>query len=225
MTSSRPLPPGQREWPTFPRFGLPPFAKIWPEVPEKPAIAIDGDVETPLSVTLDDLAGLERVDQVSDFHCVCTWSRRNVRWGGVRFRDFYQAIVVPRAGADDGVAHVRVIGADGYRADLHLEDAFDPEVLLADTLDGEPLPLAHGAPLRLVSPAQYGYKSVRHVRKILFTVEAKTLAGVTGLLAHPRGRVAHEERSRGLPGSVLRRIYRAGLPAALWYFRRHDREG
>ncbi|MGI9387220.1 MAG: molybdopterin-dependent oxidoreductase, partial [Methyloligellaceae bacterium] len=168
--------------------------------------------------------GLERREQVSDFHCVVTWSRRDVRWSGVRFGDFYREIVVPNAKPDAGVAHIRVIGSDGYRADLLLDDALSPDVLLANRLDGEPLPLKHGAPIRLVSPAQYGYKSVRHVRKILFLKAPKGHAGPGGLLVHPRARVAHEERSRGLPGWAYRRIYRLGRPLALWYFRRHDRD-
>ncbi|MGI9406083.1 MAG: molybdopterin-dependent oxidoreductase [Hyphomicrobiaceae bacterium] len=227
MRRSNPLPPGQRTWPNFPRFGLPPFASRWPEVPENPAIVIDGDVGRAMTASLSELASLPRTEQVSDFHCVTTWSRMDVRWCGYRFADFYRTIVVPRAEPAPDVSHIRVIGSDGYCADLLLQDALGGDVLLADEMEGEPLPLAHGAPIRLVSPAQYGYKSVRHVRKIVLTDGQKTgtglVAAIDRLMEHPRARVQYEERSQGMPGWVYRRIYRAFLPAALWYFRRHDR--
>ena len=99
------------------------------------------------------LAQLPRVEQTSDFHCVTTWTRRGLRWGGVRFADFYEQIVVPlcppgpasgQAAADPAAARFVVLRAqDGARTSLPLEDLLSPDVLLADHLDGQPLPEAN----------------------------------------------------------------------------------
>ena len=161
------MPPGQREINTFPRFGLTPFAKRFPENIGKPKILIGGDVQTSIQLCLE-LDGMERVEQCSDFHCVTTWTRRDLQWGGIRFADFYRQVVVPLAGPSDGATFVVLKGQDGARTSLPLDDLLASDVLLADRLDGQPLSIAHGAPLRLVAPAHYGYKSVKHVDRIDF---------------------------------------------------------
>ncbi len=59
-----------------------------------------------------------------------------------------------------------VRGLDGFVARLLLRKALDPSVMLADRLDGEPLNLKHGAPLRLVAPRHYEFKNIKHVKSI-----------------------------------------------------------
>jgi DMSO/TMAO reductase YedYZ molybdopterin-dependent catalytic subunit len=56
-----------------------------------------------------------------------------------------------------------------YSDSLTLAESLDPEVMLADTLDGAPLPRDHGGPLRLVVPSQLGYKSVKWVTRVELT--------------------------------------------------------
>jgi DMSO/TMAO reductase YedYZ molybdopterin-dependent catalytic subunit len=130
-------PPGQRARADFPRFGLTPFARRFPQQLSRPAVDVVGEVEHELH-GVDALAGLPRVEQVSDFHCVTTWSHRSLRWGGVRFRDFYDAVIVPRAAPRPGATLVGLRGQDGARTGLLLADLLAPDVLLADTLDGQP---------------------------------------------------------------------------------------
>jgi DMSO/TMAO reductase YedYZ molybdopterin-dependent catalytic subunit len=161
------LPPGQREIETFPRFGLTPFAVRFPTALEAPTIRISGDIEATVEVGKE-LERVARVEQCSDFHCVTTWTRRALRWSGFRFSDFYRQIVVPLARPAPGTTFVVFRGQDGARASLPLDDLLAPDVLLADQLDGQPLPIEHGAPLRLVAPAHYGYKSVKHLDRIEF---------------------------------------------------------
>ena len=82
-------------------------------------------------------------------------------------------------------------------------------VMLADTLDGEKLPIAHGAPLRLIAPAHYGYKNVKHVSSIEFRENLSQYRSASlKFMEHPRARVAYEERGRWIPGWILRRLYR-----------------
>jgi DMSO/TMAO reductase YedYZ molybdopterin-dependent catalytic subunit len=205
---NQPLPPGQRAVATFPRFGLTQFASRFPGQTAKPGLEIVGDVEHTLQVR-DALAGLPRIEQVSDFHCVTTWSHRALCWGGVRFADFFEQVVVPRAGPRPGATLVGLRGQDGARTGMLLVDLLSPDVLLADTLNGQSLGVEHGAPLRLIAPVHYGYKSVKHLCRLEFKNETAGYR-VSGLrfMDHPRARVALEERGRFFPGWLLRYLYR-----------------
>jgi DMSO/TMAO reductase YedYZ molybdopterin-dependent catalytic subunit len=208
MKTDSALPPGQREVATFPRFGLIPFAERFPSVLHSVHLRVGGDVAVPVDLG-GELARLARVEQVSDFHCVTTWTRRGLRWGGVRFADFYHQVVVPLAGAPADARFVVLRGQDGARTSLPLDDLLAPDVLLADHLDGEPLPVEHGAPLRLVAPAHYGYKSVKHLHRIEFWRTAENYRPFgPAFMVHPRARVAVEERGRWVPGWLLRHLYR-----------------
>ena len=208
MRSNATLPPGQYEIEYFPRFGLIPFAVRFPTAPGTAKIQIVGDVKASVEVSVE-LERIARVEQRSDFHCVTTWTRRGLQWSGIRFSDFYQQIVVPLAGPHPDAAFVVLRGQDGARSTLPLEDLLAPGVLLADRLNGLPLPIAHGAPLRLVAPAHYGYKSVKHINRVEFWRSSANYRPV-GLrfMVHPRARVANEERGQWVPGWVLRYLYR-----------------
>lgn len=205
---NRPLPPGQRDSATFPRFGLTQFARRFPKETSRLDLEVIGNVEHELRLS-DTLSGLPRVEQVSDFHCVTTWSRRSLHWGGVRFLDFYEKVIVPRACPHSQATMLALRGQDGARTGMLLIDLLAPEVLLADTLDGKPLSVEHGAPVRLIAPAHYGYKSVKHLSRIEFRNEEDGYrASGFRFMDHPRARVALEERGRGAPGWLLRYLYR-----------------
>jgi DMSO/TMAO reductase YedYZ molybdopterin-dependent catalytic subunit len=198
------LPPGQYEVREMPRFGLLPFALRFPTETDRVALRVQTAFDAgPL------LATLPRVEQTSDLHCVTTWSKRGLRWSGVRFADFYREIAVGRAGVAADERFVVLRAQDRAHTSLPLEDLLAPDVLLADRLDGQPLSIAHGAPLRLVAPAHYGYKSIKHLSRIEFRRSGEDYRPV-GLrfMQHPRGRVALEERGRWVPNWLLRRLYR-----------------
>ena len=215
------LPPGQRARHNFPRFGLPAFASRWPQVPAAPTLSVGGEVTEPLTVDAQELATLARRTQRSDLHCVTTWSALGLRWSGVGFRDFYEQIIVPRARPGAGCSYVLFRGFDGFRTSLPLEDALASDVLIADELDGAPLPLEHGAPLRLVAPAHYAYKSLKHLSAI--EMRSAGVRSLAGHREHPRGRVDLEERGTALPGWAYRRIWRAALPVYLRWFQWRSR--
>lgn len=215
------LPPGQRATTDFRRFGLPLFAKRWPGISQRPMLELSGDVDAPFEVSLEELDVLPRHEQQSDFHCVTTWTRRDLRWSGYRLRDFWERFVAGQAQPDQQARYLVFRGLDGCRAALVLEDALVEDVLLADRLDGEALSTEHGAPIRVVAPAHYGYKSVKHLCAI--EVRRDPPRGLDTLLHHPRGRVALEERGRLLPGRVWRWVDRAALPLTRWYYRRAGR--
>jgi len=215
-SASSGLPPGQRRRRDFPRFGqsqLPP-----PLVPDDPALTVTGAVEHELRLPLAELDRVvPRIDRVADLHCVTTWTATDLHWSGVSFRQFWEQVVVPRCEPAGAVALV-VRGADRVRAVLDLRDALADDVMLADRLGGVPLDDLHGAPLRLVSPRQYGYKNIKHVSGIEVYRDFPAL-GYSGM-EHPRARVALEERHPFIDGRLLRLPYRATIPLITWLSRR-----
>ncbi len=205
---TEPLPPGQFELDHFPRFGLSHFAERFPREPGQLQLRIGGDVDASI-VVAEALGTLPRAEQVSDFHCVTTWSVRAQHWSGVRFADLYRRIVLPQARPHGDARFVVLRAQDGYAVSLPLDDLLAEDVLLADRLNGAPLPVEHGAPLRLVAPAHYGYKNAKHLRAIEFWRDIGSYRfPAFRFMDHPRARVAFEERGRGAPGWLLRWLYR-----------------
>jgi len=225
------LPPGQRDIGSFPRFGI----ALWeppPPIAEPALIRVAGAVAHPLEVPVSRLTELPRRDIVADFHCVTGWSVPALHWGGVAFRTFYESVIVPEAGPEPGVSHILFEGADGFRTTLALDDALDADVSLADQLGGTALSSDHGAPVRLLSPKQYAYKSAKHLCCIeLHTREPAEdySEGVRRrflkwlVRPHPRARVAEEERHRYLPAWVVRGSYRQIRRLWIWAFGRRRR--
>jgi len=206
MPSADRFPPRQRPDARFPRFG----ARLLTPVVRQGGTAslrVTGDVETPGNLDVTALAALERRRMVSDLHCVTTWTKPSLEWEGVSFRRLWEDVLVSRFRPHPDVAWITCFGDDGYRATLALEDALSEDVLLADQLDGEPLGVVHGAALRLVSPAQYGYKSVKHVSGL--ALRRRPPERLSYGLEHPRGRVDREERHAFLPPWLVRLPYRS----------------
>jgi DMSO/TMAO reductase YedYZ molybdopterin-dependent catalytic subunit len=85
-----------------------------------------------------------------------------VRWEGVRFRDLLDVVrPLPSATAlTFGSAETPYVDS------LTLDQALEPDALLAHTMDGAPLSRPHGAPLRVVMPQMYGYKGVKWLQRI-----------------------------------------------------------
>lgn len=214
------LPPGQRRIEGFPRFGLTRFAARFPENPNAVKLEVGGEVESALDLSAA-LRELPRVEQVSDFHCVTTWTATSLRWGGWRYADFHERVAVPRARPGPSARFVVLKAADGGRTILPLEHLLAEDVLLADTLNGEPLTVAHGAPLRLVAPAHYGYKSLKHLCRVEYwSDDSHWRPAAFRFMDHLDARVAREERGRGAPGWLLRFLYRPLVKPTIALFAR-----
>jgi len=125
-------------------------------------LQIDGLVEHPVSLTYAQLVALPRARQVTDFHCVTGWSVPNVSWSGVRIADLL-ALARPKAAAKA----IRFVSLENpYQDSLTLEQALQPDVMLAYELGGKPLSRPHGAPARVVIPEMYGYKGVKWLTRM-----------------------------------------------------------
>jgi DMSO/TMAO reductase YedYZ molybdopterin-dependent catalytic subunit len=118
-------------------------------------------VERRQILTLDDLQGLPSTTVTRDLHCVTRWTRLDNTWTGVRVAHVL-ALARPRTAA----THAVVSGHPAYSTNLDVEVLREDDVLLAWAHDGQPLPAAHGGPLRLVVPSRYGWKSVKWVFEI-----------------------------------------------------------
>jgi DMSO/TMAO reductase YedYZ molybdopterin-dependent catalytic subunit len=200
----------------FPRFGTH-FHKPPPPIPRERVIEVGGAVREPVKIPLRELGTLPRRELTADFHCVSGWSALDLNWEGVAFQSFYERLIEPSLQSDAPITHVVFEGLDGYRSIATIEDALADDVLIAEHLGGRPLDGDHGAPVRLVSPSQYGFISTKHLCRIeLHTAEPSgryhpsmlVNLGLELVKPHTRARVWHEERHRYLPAVLLRPVYR-----------------
>ncbi len=159
----RRIPPGQVVVDKFPVLSFGPTPRF---NPHKWDLRVFGTVEEPLRLSFEQLRALPVSRQVSDFHCVTTWSRLDNVWEGVKVRDLMQ-----RVRLKSEARHVIVHCDGGYTTNLSLEEFLDDDVMLAWRLDGRDLEPDHGWPLRLVVPKLYGWKSAKWLRGIEFTFE------------------------------------------------------
>lgn len=210
------LPPGQRLMRDMPRFTdlphLPP-----PSMPNEPRLEIRNEGELVAVLTAADLRALGPGDHTADFHCVTTWSVTGLVWTGVPLRKVLASVGM----SDVPAPYLAARTGDHRKAVFTWEDAVADNVLLATHLNGGPLDDRHGAPLRLVSPSQYGYKSVKHLVAIDFRAEQPRV----GSKEHLRARVALEERHPRLPSSVVRVPYRLMIAPTAYLAERTLRRG
>jgi len=202
------LPPGQRALDAFPRFADDP-RRPPPVVPAAAALRVVSSGGDHHAVSHEELQASDLVEsRTSDFHCVTTWTARGRTWTGVPLAAWWRArIELPMPGMPPFAV---VCGFDGYRAMFHVDDLFADDVMLVWELDHHPLDLRHGLPLRLISPSQYGYKSVKHVEAIELCSQQPV--SHLGAKEHPRARVAEEERHSRLPARLVRWPYRVLVP-------------
>lgn len=157
------LPIGQHLSKSWPVLDL----GIHPEIPlDRWSLRVDGAVEAPVTLDWEGFLRLPQVEDVSDFHCVTTWSLMDSRWKGVQFGTL-AALVRP----DPRATHVMVYGYDGYTTNLPLEEALKEDVLLVHTWEGRPLPVEHGGPVRMITPQLYAWKGAKWVSRIELLLE------------------------------------------------------
>ncbi len=127
-------------------------------------LTIEGKVRRTLAFTREELQALPQYEATLPISCVEGWSTTQ-RWRGVRVHD-----LLARAGADMG-AEVRVHSLQQHRAyrfsDLNRWHAHDPDTLLALEVNGEPLDLDHGYPLRLIGPNRPGVMQTKWVTQLV----------------------------------------------------------
>ncbi|HZH35305.1 MAG TPA: molybdopterin-dependent oxidoreductase [Pyrinomonadaceae bacterium] len=125
--------------------------------------------ETPMSgllLTLDDIKALPRVEMTTELKCIEGWSAV-VNWTGIRFSDFAAKFAPP-----ESTPYVSLVTPDGgYYVGMDMASMMHPQTLLAYEMNGAPLTLPHGAPLRLATTTKYGIKQIKRIGRIMFTNE------------------------------------------------------
>lgn len=154
------LPPGQKAVDRWPVLDL----GIQPDLPlEMWSLTVSGLVKRPATFTWDQFMALPQAEDVSDFHCVTSWSRMDNHWKGVRFRDIAERCeVLPSA------RYVFIKAYDSYSTNLPLEEAMKYDVLLVHMWEGKPLPKDHGGPVRMITPQLYAWKGAKWIGEIVF---------------------------------------------------------
>lgn len=159
------LPPGQKLTTGFPVLDL----GIQPHLPpERWSLTIDGLVEKPTTLSWDAFTALPQVEDVSDFHCVTTWSKYDCRWKGVAFTTLYE-LCQPTEEAK----FVYFTSFDGYSTNVPLEKCLDDDVLIATHFGGEPVTREHGGPARVIIPKLYAWKGAKFLKGITFLAQDK----------------------------------------------------
>ena len=151
------VPPGQsrtKKWPVLDASGPPQIdLETW-------KFQIGGKVHRPIQWSWQEFQKLPRVKIFSDFHCVTRWSRLSNLWEGVSTRE----LVAQAGGALAEARYALAQGYDeGWTTNMPLEDFLAEDALVAFLHDGEPIPLEHGGPARLIVPRLYAWKSAKWV--------------------------------------------------------------
>jgi DMSO/TMAO reductase YedYZ molybdopterin-dependent catalytic subunit len=143
-------------------------------------LQVTGLVNRPLTLSLADLKRRHKVEIDAGFECGGNAERLfqgligNARWGGVSLRGVLEeaglkpgGIEVVFYGTDTGKENVRDTDIEqSFGRSMHFEDALNASAILAYEMNGQPLPLYHGAPLRLVVPGWYGVANVKWLAQI-----------------------------------------------------------
>lgn len=154
-------------------------------------LSVTGMVNQPLSLSLSDLKRLPSRTQITRHDCVEGWSAIG-QWQGVPL-----SLILDAAGLKPGARFVvfhcadeleqTLDGSGRYYESIDLNDAYHPQTLLAYGMNGQDLPVAHGAPLRLRVERQLGYKHAKYVMQIKVVSSFDDLWGGKGGYWEDRG--------------------------------------
>jgi sulfoxide reductase catalytic subunit YedY len=143
------------------------YNPIPPIDPKTYRLKIGGLVEHPQAISLADLGRFPQETQSSRMKCVQCWSSR-ATWGGFRFGHLLETVKPLKTARS-----IRIDCADKWYEYMSVQDMLSSRVLLALSMEGKPLPDRHGAPLRLIDPSRYGYKSAKLIASLTFVAEGK----------------------------------------------------
>ena len=183
-------------------------------------IEVDGLVDAPGRYSVASLLeGLSEEERIYRFRCVEAWSMV-VPWNGVELKD-----ILDKVGVQSGAKYVAFETANRpdempglrspvldwpYREGLRLDEALHPLTLMATGIYGKPIPNQNGAPIRLVVPWKYGFKSIKSIGRITLTDQEPPTSwnmanpreygfysNVNPMVSHPRWSQATERKIGG----------------------------
>jgi thiosulfate reductase cytochrome b subunit len=158
-------------WPN----GLVPTSDEWKALRDRDfrdyRLTVRGLVEHPAELSLEDLRDMAHQEQITMHHCIQGWSGIG-QWGGVPFTALID-LVEPKPEARWVMFYSFGEGGEGgeYYDSHSMTDLRHPQSLLAYDMNGQALPVLHGAPLRLRVENQLGFKHVKWIREIEFVAD------------------------------------------------------
>ncbi len=118
-----------------------------------------------LLISLDDIRSLPKTEIIFDFKCIEGWSQVT-HWGGVRFSDFVNRYGLTK---QSKMNYAGLVTPDGkYYVGIDMASMMHPQTLLCYEMNGKPLPLNQGYPLRLIIPVKYGVKHLKRIGTLSF---------------------------------------------------------
>lgn len=138
-------------------------------------LQVGGLVDNKLSLSLTDLKKMPYKDQITKHICIQGWSAIG-QWGGVQMSEIMK-LAKPKKTAKYVVFHAYDVDDNDYHfyEALRVSDMFDDQTILAYEMNWKPLPLEHGAPLRLRCERKLGYKMVKYIKSIEFVDDFKSI--------------------------------------------------
>lgn len=124
-------------------------------------LRIYGEVEKAIVLSYEELLKLDQVHIICDVHCVTGWTLLDSSWTGVRLGSIMDRVKPTRNGR-----YISFKAAENYSSNVPVSDAQKDNVILAHSFSGERLPRAHGAPVRVLVPDRYFYKSAKWLEAI-----------------------------------------------------------
>lgn len=186
--------------PEYPRSAISPFFRgNGTTDPQEPAyrrhaaedfanwrLEVGGLVASPMSLSLDNLRRLPQRTQVTRHDCVEGWSAIG-EWTGPQL-----SLLLEAAGLREEANYIVFRCADTLNGDVYYEsvdriDAFHPQTIVAHSLNGEPLPIRNGAPLRMRIERQLGYKHAKYLTAIEAVASLDEIGGGEGGYWEDRG--------------------------------------
>ena len=128
-------------------------------------LKVEGSVEHPLALSLDDLRSRPRQTQALTLSCISNPVGGDLIgttvWTGTPFKG-----ILDEAGLKPGVLEIAIEAADDFYESVPLAEAMDPRTLLVYEMNGEPLPAEHGFPLRIYIPGHFGMKQPKWITRM-----------------------------------------------------------
>lgn len=162
-----------------PRFD--PYRRLRFENFSRWRLHVDGLVERPMAFSLGDLKSLPSKTQITQLMCEEGWSFI-AAWTGVPI-----STILGLVGASPKAKWVVFYPFDDFWGSLDMVEALHPQTLLAYGMNGEDLSPDHGAPLRLRTPRQLGYKNLKFLARMVVTDSLKNIGDGNGSAAPELG--------------------------------------
>ena len=154
------IPPGQHEIKSWPVLHA---GSVQNVDTSKWKFKIFGLIEEEKELNYDEFMSLPKTKVFSDIHCVTTWSKLNNLWEGVSSNTLKEIVDIKKE-----AKYVMVHASGNFTTNLAVEDFFKPDVLFATKHNENIITSKHGAPVRLIVPRLYFWKSAKWVNGVEF---------------------------------------------------------